>query len=487
MITSFNNYITENFIPNKDYFPSKTSVKQVALGLKYMIEMGYSKSSDVNLDYGGGRFELGTEYMKEHGVTNLVYDLYSRSMEHNTKIIDKLLDKEPDTVTLLNVLNVIHSKSERLYVIKDAYDYLKVGGYMLIMVYMGTGSEPGLSKSKTWQENRNMESYLPEIQEAIPNLNHQIIKMTSRMLLLRKTNNTNEGIKDYLKPKTKEDIVYSLLNTDNPQKSLEYLYKNFDVKQYKDVVENLMKRINSNWIKAFINSKSFKVKISTYHVYLYGCGLCDELTPLKIVNDRKMAYSGGIYSLHKCEKCGQYVIVNDQQKNFYSKINKIEENITENIRTKKGSLIKRFGNVGKKMGDDLYFHKDYVLEYIGDYFYNKVKSILPKGFNFNIIKYNEKYGSISFIDSPDFDIADEPIVGDSYKITTDGKITFTRRKSVPQIYHHKWLFVKDDYKGFDVEQSKERSKKWLEYSDIINMSKIGYQNYWNDEVLPLIK
>ena len=85
MIINFNKYITENLIPNKDYFPSKTSVKQVAYGLKYLINSGILKEGDVNLDYGGGRYELGTEYLNEHGVTNLVYDLYSRTMDHNMK------------------------------------------------------------------------------------------------------------------------------------------------------------------------------------------------------------------------------------------------------------------------------------------------------------------------------------------------------------------------------------------------------------------
>ena len=141
MITQFDKYISENLIPNKDYFPSKTSMKQVAYGLKYLINSGISKEGDINLDYGGGRYELGTEYMKENGVTNLVYDLYSRSKDHNMIVIDKLLDKEADTVTLLNVLNTINNKTERLFVIKDAYDYLKVGGYMLITVYAGIKQE----------------------------------------------------------------------------------------------------------------------------------------------------------------------------------------------------------------------------------------------------------------------------------------------------------------------------------------------------------
>jgi len=60
-------------------------------------------------------------------------------------------------------------------------------------------------------------------------------------------------------------------------------------------------------------------------------------------------------------------------------------------------------------------------------------------------------------------------------------------KRIPQIYHHKWLFVKDDYQGFDVDKSKERSAEWLQVSDRINMSKIGTLNYWEDEVLPLLK
>ena len=29
------------------------------------------------------------------------------------------------------------------------------------------------------------------------------------------------------------------------------------------------------------------------------------------------------------------------------------------------------------------------------------------------------------------------------------------------IYHHKWLFVKDDYTGFDIDESYEWSKEWL--------------------------
>lgn len=163
--------------------------------------------------------------------------------------------------------------------------------------------------------------------------------------------------------------------------------------------------------------------------------------------------------------------------------------IFEQIKTKKGTVIKRSGEVGKKMGSDLYFHKKYINEVLKNdiELYQFCKSKLPKNFNFNIIKYNKKDRYITFIYSPDFDKADEPIVSDAYKITENGKITLTKQKRIPQIYHHKWLFVKDDYAGFDVEESKNRSKKWLKISDKINMSKIGSSKYWEDEVLPLLE
>jgi hypothetical protein len=52
--------------------------------------------------------------------------------------------------------------------------------------------------------------------------------------------------------------------------------------------------------------------------------------------------------------------------------------------------------------------------------------------------------------------------------------------SDPLIWHHKWEFVSDDYTGFDVEQSKERSLQWKSKigtnKDISN--RIGRLSYW---------
>ena len=56
------------------------------------------------------------------------------------------------------------------------------------------------------------------------------------------------------------------------------------------------------------------------------------------------------------------------------------------------------------------------------------------------------------------------------------------------IYHHKWMFVDDDYNGFDIQESKRRSSLWRDaidkYAEQNNIkkrtisSRIGKQNYW---------
>jgi len=141
----------------------------------------------------------------------------------------------------------------------------------------------------------------------------------------------------------------------------------------------------------------------------------------------------------------------------------------------------RYG-VGKLMGYDLYFHKLYQNEIIP-------KSILSSAidlaneFDYNLIKYNLKTNNITFIQSPDFDSAPEPTVGLQLLVKTDGTIKLMRPSSDPWIYHHKWLFVRDDYPGFDVNESKHRSEHWMSLPDV-DYKRIGKKSFWEREVLP---
>lgn len=133
----------------------------------------------------------------------------------------------------------------------------------------------------------------------------------------------------------------------------------------------------------------------------------------------------------------------------------------------------------KKMINALYVHKSAVNQ-LGHYgkLVEEASGKLPKDFCWDVIKVNLKDGSVSFIRSSDWNVADEPEVGDSIKVHMNGNLTLTKAKG--QIYHHKHEFVNDDYSGFDVQKSKQRS-------ELINVkvpkelkNKIGYKKFWDE-------
>jgi len=159
--------------------------------------------------------------------------------------------------------------------------------------------------------------------------------------------------------------------------------------------------------------------------------------------------------------------------------------------------------VGKKVIDAIYFHKDYLYDMI--YKHKLVpKEVHDKAslecmanyYNWEILKYDSRKRTFTFIGCPCFDYHFEPAITYTltYNFHTD-KVTErhyqdgTIPAKNPPIYHHKWLMVSDDYSRFSVEQVKMRSilieqviKKYH-----INKSKIGFLNFWQKEVMPLIR
>lgn len=156
------------------------------------------------------------------------------------------------------------------------------------------------------------------------------------------------------------------------------------------------------------------------------------------------------------------------------------------IKTEKGTEIKksRKYGVGKQVGNTIYLHKS-VEDKLPSEVLVLAKEKLPTDFDYTIVKFDESNGNITFINSPDWDSADEPIVGDAILIRGDGSERLIKQKKSPQIYHHKWLFVNDGYTGFNTEESKERSRRWLKVPNI-EFNKIGYKNYWDTNVVPHI-
>ncbi len=174
------------------------------------------------------------------------------------------------------------------------------------------------------------------------------------------------------------------------------------------------------------------------------------------------------------------VIRDAESKELSLESKKIDEDLSP-LKTLKGSVIKRSSKygVGKEIGGQIYFHKNYVDD-ICPNLYELAKDILEEeypDFKYNCLMYDKKKpDTLRFDEAPDFDSAREPMPGTMLSVdTSTGKII---KRYSPQIWHHKWLWVKDDYKGFDVEESYEWSKKWLEKIS----SPSGYIDKWKAEL-----
>ena len=134
------------------------------------------------------------------------------------------------------------------------------------------------------------------------------------------------------------------------------------------------------------------------------------------------------------------------------------------LKTLNGSAIKRSSKygVGKEIGGSIYLHKDYMHDIIPEDILNHALELLDRYWSdlyFNTIKWSPAKNTITFQECPDFDSAREPKVGDYVIINydTDGM----KKGHSDYIFHHKWLWVKNDYDGFNVADSWNWSKTWL--------------------------
>ena len=125
---------------------------------------------DVVLDYGGGKFDNAVMYLKDLGVTLLVYDPYNRSADHNKSVMEALRENGgADAVVCSNVLNVIAEPAARKAVLKNMYNLCKSGAPIYITVYEGNKSGQGAETKAGYQLNKATAGYLEEIAEVFPN------------------------------------------------------------------------------------------------------------------------------------------------------------------------------------------------------------------------------------------------------------------------------------------------------------------------------
>ena len=118
----------------------------------------------TNLDLGGGKCDEVQAYFdeKKYECTNLVYDPFNRSEDHNKAVLDKAKWEGCNTVTIFNVLNVIKDKDHRLELLNLASQH---GCLVYIAVYEGDRSGDGKETTKGYQLNRKLKDYESEIKE----------------------------------------------------------------------------------------------------------------------------------------------------------------------------------------------------------------------------------------------------------------------------------------------------------------------------------
>lgn len=137
--------------------------------------------------------------------------------------------------------------------------------------------------------------------------------------------------------------------------------------------------------------------------------------------------------------------------------------------------------VGKEIGGAVYVHRRY--EHVFGSAVEEARAHLPPDFSYTVVKLSLANKTFSFIEVADFDTAPEPTIGTVIAVKTDGSCRRMGPPKDPYIYHHKWLFVADDYDGFDVEESKARSRAWMALTDI-DRTRIGKRSYWKSSVVP---
>jgi len=145
----------------QEYGSAGTSLHQVAA--TFRSPHFDTPSASINVDLGGGKYDLGTEYLRDKDITNLVIDPYNRSPEFNDANEEIARNNKVSSVTVNNVLNVIREPEEREKVIRKAKSFLTHGGKAFFLIHYKSGKEAKETKKGDWQNHMHPKEYVPEI------------------------------------------------------------------------------------------------------------------------------------------------------------------------------------------------------------------------------------------------------------------------------------------------------------------------------------
>ena len=168
---SLNEDTEEDELETADQKISSAATSINSSKLPAIFRMVKFQPDTMNLDYGGGRFDNAAEELAKMNVTNLVYDPYNRSSEHNSEVLKQVrTNGGADTVTISNVLNVIAEPEARQTVLRNAKKLVKPGGKVYITVYEGNKSGSGAETKAGYQLNKDTKDYVDEISQVFDNV-----------------------------------------------------------------------------------------------------------------------------------------------------------------------------------------------------------------------------------------------------------------------------------------------------------------------------
>lgn len=153
----------------QEFSSANSSLKQIPRGYVIVDKYFGWKPNSINLDIGGGRYDLMSDALKEKGVTNLIFDPYNRTKEHNDKVLDICKGSGADTVTIFNVLNVIKEYEIQIEVLNLALELVKDDGMVFIRsTYMNQKKQSGITKFGIFQHYLTMKDYLTIVKRIFP-------------------------------------------------------------------------------------------------------------------------------------------------------------------------------------------------------------------------------------------------------------------------------------------------------------------------------
>lgn len=130
-----------------------------------------------------------------------------------------------------------------------------------------------------------------------------------------------------------------------------------------------------------------------------------------------------------------------------------------------GKLSRYLNNVGLNIDSWITVQKNYASEIVPFNEFLEAQKVLNTRyplFQYEIVSYNKSLKKIRFEDCPHFDNRENPEIAGYviYDLKTKN-IEFIEPNTTHMLLD-KWLLVKDDYTGFNVQESYERSKEKYE-------------------------